>query len=121
MRGAQAEQRVKELTAENKRLQSKIPSVQKQMKEAADRAKIRQENQRLQMDMEYLQEQLEEERSFSARLLAGIDAALDYLWEHLPEPLRPIIEKAQQLIPVPDVQKPEQKQERGHSWGDMSL
>lgn len=48
-------------------------------------------------------------------------AALDYLWEHLPEPLRPIIEKAQQLIPVPDVQKPEQKQERGHSWGDMSL
>ena len=44
-----------------------------------------------------------------------------YLWEHLPEPLRPIIEKAQQLIPVPDVQKPVQKQERGHSWGDMSL
>ena len=83
--------------------------------------KIRQENQQLQVENEYLQEQLEEERSFSARLLAGIDAALDYLWEHLPEPLRPIIEKAQQLIPVPDVQKLEQKQEWGHSWGDMSL
>ena len=92
-----------------------------EVREAQAQQKIREENQRLQMDMVYLQEQLEEERSFSARLLAGIDAALDYLWEHLPEPLRPIIEKAQQLIPVPDVQKPEQKQERGHSWGDMSL
>ena len=121
LRGVQAEQRVKELTKKNTELQSKIPSVSKQLDEAKVQQKIRQENQRLQMDMVYLQEQLEEERNFSARLLAGIDAALDYLWEHLPEPLRPIIEKAQQLIPVPDVQKPVQKQERGHSWGDMSL
>ena len=121
LRGVQAEQRVKELTKKNKELQSKIPSVSKQLDEAKAQQKIRQENQRLQMDMVYLQEQLEEERSFSARLLAGIDAALDYLWEHLPEPLRPIIEKAQQLIPVPDVQKPEQEQERGHSWGGMEL
>ena len=121
LRGVQAEQRVKELTKKNKELQSKIPSVSKQLDEAKAQQKIRQENQRLQMDMVYLQEQLEEERNFSARLLAGIDAALDYLWEHLPEPLRPIIEKAQQLIPVPDVQKPEQEQERGHSWGGMEL
>ena len=121
LRGVQAEQMVKELTKKNNELQSRIPSVSKQLDEAKAQQKIRQENQRLQMDMVYLQEQLEEERSFSARLLAGIDAALDYLWEHLPEPLRPIIEKAQQLIPVPDIQKPEQKQERGHSWGGMEL
>ena len=121
LRGVQAEQRVKELTKKNKELQSKIPSVSKQLDEAKAQQNIRQENQRLQMDMVYLQEKLEEERNFSARLLVGIDAALDYLWEHLPEPLRPIIEKAQQLIPVPDVQKPEQEQERGHSWGGMEL
>ena len=121
LRGIQAEQRAKEAEAENRRLQGMIPSTKEKLREAQAQQKIREENQRLQMDMVYLQEQLEEERSFSARLLAGIDAALDYLWEHLPEPLRPIIEKAQQLIPVPDVQKPEQKQERGHSWGDMSL
>ena len=121
LRGVQAEQRAKEVEAENRRLQGMIPSTKEKLREAQAQQKIREENQRLQMDMVYLQEQLEEERSFSARLLAGIDAALDYLWEHLPEPLRPIIEKAQQLIPVPDVQKPEQKQERGHSWGDMSL
>lgn len=121
LRGIQAEQRAKELVAENKKLQGMIPSTKERLREAEAQAKIRQENQQLQMDMEYLQEQLEEERSFSAKLLTGVDAALDFLWEHLPEPLRPLIEKAQQLIPVPDVQKLEQKQERGHSWGDMNL
>ena len=120
-RGAQAEQRVKELTAENGRLQSKIPSTKKQLQEAEAQAKIRQENHQLQIENECLQEQLDEERSFSARLLAGIDAALDFLWEHLPEPLRPLVEKAQQLIPVPDVQEPKREYDRGHSWGDMSL
>ena len=121
LRGVQAEQRAKEVEAENRRLQGMIPSTKEKLREAQAQQRVEQENRRLRVDNEYLQEQLEEERSFSARLLAGIDAALDYLWEHLPEPLRPIIEKAQQLIPVPDVQKPEQKQERGHSWGDMSL
>ena len=48
-------------------------------------------------------------------------AALDFLEEHLPETLQPLIIKARQLIPVPDLQEPEQRQERGHSWGDMSL
>ena len=121
LRGVQAEQRAKEAEAENRRLQGMIPSTKEKLREAQAQQRVEQENRRLRVDNEYLQEQLEEERSFSARLLAGIDAALDYLWEHLPEPLRPIIEKAQQLIPVPDVQKPVQKQERGHSWGDMSL
>jgi len=121
LRGVQAEQRAKEAEAENRRLQGMIPSTKEKLREAQAQQRVEQENRQLRVDNEYLQEQLEEERSFSARLLAGIDAALDYLWEHLPEPLRPIIEKAQQLIPVPDVQKPEQKQERGHSWGDMSL
>ena len=117
LRGVQAEQRAKEAEAENRRLQGMIPSTKEKLREAQAQQKIRQENQQLQVENEYLREQLEEERSFLARLLAGIDAALDYLWEHLPEPLWPIIEKAQQLIPVPDAQK----QERGHSWGDMSL
>lgn len=121
LRGIQAEQRAKEAEAEKRRLQGMIPSTKEKLREAQAQQRVEQENRRLRVDNEYLQEQLEEERSFSARLLAGIDAALDYLWEHLPEPLRPIIEKAQQLIPVPDIQKPEQKQERGHSWGGMEL
>ena len=121
LRGTQAEQRAKELAAENKRLQSKIPSTQERLREAQAQQKVEQENRRLRGDNEYLQEQLEEERSFSARLLEGVGAALDFLEEHLPEPFRPLVEKARQLIPVPDLQGPEQQQERGHSWGDMSL
>ena len=121
LRGVQAEQRAKEAEAENRRLQGMIPSTKEKLREAQAQQKIRQENQQLQVENEYLQEQLEEERSFSARLLAGIDAALDFLWEHLPEPLRPLVEKAQQLIPVPDVQEPKREHDRGRSWGDMSL
>ena len=121
LRGVQAEQRAKEAEAENRRLQGMIPSTKKRLQEAEAQAKIRQENQQLQVENEYLQEQLEEERSFSARLLSGIDAALDFLWEHLPEPLRPLVEKAQQLIPVPDVQEPKREHEQGHSLGGMSL
>ena len=121
LRGVQAEQRAKEAEAENRRLQGMIPSTQEKLREAQAQQKIRQENQQLQVENEYLQEQLEEERSFSARLLAGIDAALDFLWEHLPEPLRPLVEKAQQLIPVPDVQEPKREHDRGHSLDGMSL
>ena len=121
LRGVQAEQRAKEAEAENRRLQGMIPSTKEKLREAQAQPKIRQENQQLQVENEYLQEQLEEERSFSARLLAGIDAALDFLWEHLPEPLRPLVEKAQQLIPVPDVQEPKREHDRGHSLGGMSL
>ena len=121
LRGVQAEQRAKEAEAENRRLQGMIPSTKEKLREAQAQQRVEQENRQLRVDNEYLQEQLEEERSFSARLLAGIDAALDFLWEHLPEPLRPLVEKAQQLIPVPDVQEPKREHDRGHSWGDMSL
>ena len=119
--GVQAEQRAKEAEAENRRLQGMIPSTKEKLREAQAQQKVEQENRRLRGDNEYLQEQLEEERSFSARLLEGVGAALDFLEEHLPEPLRPLVEKARQLIPVPDLQGPEQKQERGHSLGGMSL
>ena len=119
LRGVQAEHRVKELDAENKRLQGMIPSTKERLREAQAQQRVEQENRRLRVDNEYLQEQLEEERSFSARILEGVRAALDFLEGHLPEPLRPLIEKARQFIPVPDLQEPEQ--ELGHSWGDMSL
>ena len=97
-----------------------IPSTKEKLREAQAQQRVEQENRRLRVDNEYLQEQLEEECSFSARLLEGVGAALDFLKEHLPEPLRPLVEKARKLIHVPDVQKPEQKQERGHSWDNIS-
>ena len=117
LRGVQAEQRVEEVEAENRRLQGMIPSTKEKLREAQTQQKVKQENQVLHVEIEYYQGLLEEERSFSARLLEGVGAALDFLEEYLPEPLRPLVEKARQLIPEPDIQKPE----RSHSWSDMSL
>ena len=61
------------------------------------------------------------ERGISARLQEGIGAVLDFLDQHLPEQFRPLVEKARELLPVPEVQQPEQEQERGHTWGGMEL
>lgn len=121
LRSVQAEQRAREAEAENHRLQGMIPSTREKLREAQAKQQVEQENRQLRYENDDLKEQLEVERSFSARLLEGVDAALDYLEEHLPEPLRSLVEKARQLIPVPDVQRPEQERSRGHSWGDMSL
>ena len=30
-------------------------------------------------------------------------------------------ERARELLPVPELQQPEQEQERGHTWGGMEL
>lgn len=54
-------------------------------------------------------------------LLEGIGAVLDFLDRHLPEQFRPLVEKARELLPVPELQQPEQEQERGHTWGGMEL
>ena len=41
--------------------------------------------------------------------------------QHLPEQFRPLVDKARELLPVPEVQQPEREQERGHTWGGMEL
>jgi len=46
---------------------------------------------------------------------------MDFLDRHLPEKFRPLVERARELLPVPEVQQPEQEQERGHTWGGMEL
>ena len=73
------------------------------------------------MQVEYLEKDLSWERGISARLREGIGAALDFLDRHLPEQFRPLVEKARELLPVPEVQQPEREQEWGHTWGGMEL
>ena len=48
---------------------------------------------------EELKEALEEERSFSDRLLEGIDRVLDMLERHLPKQLLDLVDKARDLLP----------------------
>ena len=93
-------------------LQDTIDTLQGQL-EVKDR--------QLKVQVEYLEEDLSWERGISARLREGIGAVLDFLDQHLPEQFRPLVEKARELLPVPEVQQPEQEQERGHTWGGMEL
>lgn len=67
--------------------------------------------------MEYLETSLEQERVFSAQLLEGVETILDFLDKHLPEPLKNLIEKVRELVPVPEVQTSEKKQE--YTLGSM--
>lgn len=117
LKGVQAEQKAKELAAENRRLQEMIPSTRERMEEAEAQQKVLRQNTQLQLDNQRLQQQLERERSFSARLLEGIDAALGFLKEHLPEQFHPLVEKARRLIPVQEVHE----KKRARSKGDFSL
>ncbi len=55
------------------------------------------------------------------QLQEGIGAVLDFLDRHLTEQFRPLVEKARELLPVPEVQQPKQKKDRKHTWGGMEL
>jgi len=121
IRGTVAEHDVRELKEENRQLRSRLPSVKEQLKEAEEQQRLLNENYDLRVEVEYLTESLNSERDFSSRLLEGIGAVLDFLDRHLPEQFRPLVEKARELLPVPELQQPEQEQERGHTGGGMEL
>ena len=71
IRGAAAEQKVRELKVENQQLQQKIPSTKEKLKEAQERQRLENENRQLKVQVEYLEEDLSRARGFSARLQEG--------------------------------------------------
>ena len=121
IRGAAAEQKVRELKVENQQLQQKIPSTKEKLKEAQERQRLEMKTGSSKCRSNIWQKDLSWERGISARLREGIGAALDFLDRHLPEQFRPLVEKARELLPVPEVQQPEREQEWGHTWGGMEL
>ena len=120
VKGVTVEQ-VKELKVENQQLQQKIPSMKEKLKEAQERQRLENENRQLKVQVEYLEQDLNWERGISARLREGIGAVLDFLDQHLPEQFRPLVEKARELLSVPEVQQPKQEKDRGHIWRNMEL
>lgn len=128
IRGAAAEQKVKELKVENQQLHSRIPSVQEKLKEAEERQRLERENRKLKNYTAVLEDTLDNERSFIDKLVEGLIDALDFLEKHLPEPLHPLLEKLQKLVNAPEVvmrgmdqPEPKQEPERSHTWGDMTM
>ena len=94
IRGAAAEQKVKELKVENQQLHSRMPSMKEKLKEAEERQRLINENRNLQVQVEYLENSLDSERNFASRLMEGVEAVLDFLDRHLPEQFRPMLERA---------------------------
>lgn len=124
MSGAASKQENVELKKENAalrkdkaELQKKVPSIMDRMEAAAKQNQL----ERLRYENMELKEALEEERSFSDRLLEGIDRVLDMLERHLPKQLLDLVDKARDLLPEHQPYRQEQQREKGHSWGDMSL
>ena len=59
IRGAAAEQKVKELKVENQQLHSRMPSMKEKLKEAEERQRLINENRNLQVQVEYLENSLD--------------------------------------------------------------
>ena len=129
VRGAEAEQKVKKqqqtidrLEAENASLQRQLkPSVQKRMKEMQEMSELREQNRDLQYETQWLEQELERERSFSARLMRGINMALIYLEVHLPDYLRPLLDKVREILPEWEQTEQRQQQTHDRGMGGMSL
>lgn len=128
MTGAAAKQAVVELKKknaalekENAEMQKKIPSTMDRLLEKKNLELLETRNFNLRQENKELKEALEEERSFSDRLMEGIDRVLDMLERHLPKQLLHLVDKARDLLPEHQTYRQEKQHERGHSWGDMSL
>ena len=113
------QRKVEDLTEENKRLRAKVPSMKNHLEDAQRQQRLEQEIRRLQHENQYLQYALQEERSFSDRLMDGVGRMLDFLEEHLPESLRPILERARELLPEPEIIQQPQKPQHQRRSGDM--
>ena len=70
---------------------------------------------------DFPQSELQEERSFTERLTDGIGRMLDFLEEHLPERLRPLLEKARELLPDPEIGQQQEQQQHQRGMGGMEL
>mgnify|MGYP001262004034 CR=1 FL=1 len=101
--------------------QKNIPSTMDRLLEKKNLELLETRNFNLRQENKELKEALEEERSFSDRLLEGIDRVLDMLESHLPKQLLHLVDKARDLLPEHQTYRQEKQHERGHSWGDMSL
>lgn len=128
MTGAAAKQTMVELKKKNAALEEekvelrkKIPSVHERLEAVDQRSRLELLNRQLWRENKELKEALAEERSFSDRLLEGIDRVLDMLERHLPKQLLHLVDKARELLPERQLNRQEKRHERGHSRGDMSL
>lgn len=93
-------------------MQKKIPSTMDRLLEKKNLELLETRNFNLRQENKELKEALEEERSFSDRLLEGIDRVLDMLERHLPKQLLHLVDKARDLLPEHQTYRQEKQHER---------
>ncbi len=93
--------------------------MKKRLEEAQRQQRLEQENRRLRDENYYLQSELQEERSFTERLTDGIGRMLDFLEEHLPERLRPMLER-EELLPDPEIDSSRSNSSTSEEWAAWS-
>ena len=100
IKGAADAQELKEVKAENVRLNKKVPSVHERMAVQKKIDDLTQANSKLIAENEYLKSCLKDERSFTERLLDSVERMLKFIEKSLPESLKPVLDSARKLLPT---------------------
>lgn len=99
IKGAADAQELKEVKAENVRLNKKIPSLQERVAVQKKIDDLTQANSKLIAENEYLKSCLQEERSFTDRLLDGVERMMKFIEKNLPESMKTVLDGARKLLP----------------------
>lgn len=99
IKGAADAQELKAVKAENILLNKKIPSLQERVAVQKKIDDLTQANSKLIAENEYLKSCLQEERSFTDRLLDGVERMMKFIEKNLPESMKTVLDGARKLLP----------------------
>ena len=99
IKGAADAQELKAVKAENILLNKKIPSLQERVAVQKKIDDLTQANSKLIAENEYLKSCLQEERSFTYRLLDGVERMMKFIEKNLPESMKTVLDGARKLLP----------------------
>ena len=99
IKGAADAQELKAVKAENILLNKKIPSLQERVAVQKKIDDLTQANSKLIAENEYLKSCLQEERSFTDRLLDGVERMMKFIEKNLPESMKTVLDGVRKLLP----------------------
>lgn len=99
IKGAADAQELKAVKAENILLNKKIPSLQERVAVQKKIDDLTQANSKLIAENEYLKSCLQEERSFTDRLLDGVERMMKFIEKNMPESMKTVLDGARKLLP----------------------
>lgn len=98
-KGAADAYELKKVKEENARLRRQVPSIKEKQAIHQKIDSLKRENSELTTENEYLKGCLQEERSFTDRLLDSVECMLKFIEKNLPEALKSMLDGARKLLP----------------------